>query len=290
MKRISALCRVYGSLCACSAILACCIFCSCNVTDTDLPFTTETVRIELPPTYPVWTLVAPGKRPSYTICWYDADGSECARHGVTEDTDITLEAGVFTPVLLMPETEGIGIPRGFLPAAGALYPVHVAGAASSPAETLRLETSWNRGITAECAKLVCTSALGGFDTGRCLANHFNWLKFEESLSGRTNPFLLDRARVAEAVLSGTFSKYDISTAPLIEIQVSVSGTTVPAETEFAPAWPDFPCFARGTEPELSVKTPSGVSHYFSRDGILSISAETDGKNAYAFFVPYGLQD
>lgn len=262
---------------------------------------TERVLVTLPEPHPAWALAAGNAAPSYRVRWLDADGDAREVSGVSSDIELELEAGIFTPILVETESERAGIPRDFLPLAGAVYPVH----ARQGGDSAVVETDWLRGIDAACAELVCLKANGGDDCGRTIAAHFNWKRFDAELAKKGNPFLVDARSAADAILSGKVSVYDIKERKLFALSVARATGDIPQGELFIPAWPQAPgnplegdgafaaamngAFATAADGSFAVSCPAGISRWFGKDGVLTVNAE-NGKLTCAFFTRYGLRD
>lgn len=254
---------------------------------------TERVLVTLPEPHPAWALAAGSAAPSYRVRWLDSDGDAREVSGVSSDIELELEAGIFTPILVETESEQAGIPRDFLPLAGAVYPVHARKAGDSAV----VETDWLRGIDAACAELVCLKANGGDDCGRAIAAHFNWKRFDAELAKKGNPFLVDARSAADAILSGKVSVYDIKERKLIALSVARATGDIPQGEAFIPAWPQTQgssgyeegAFATTADGSFAVSCPAGISRWFGKDGVLTVNAE-NGKLTCAFFTRYGLRD
>jgi hypothetical protein len=267
-------------------VLALTLALSCeNLTE---PFSgTERVLVVLPEPLPAWRLAAPGLKASYAIRWRDGSGSERARVGVENDTTIELDRGAFTPILLEMESERAGIPRGFLPRAGALYPVH---ARREDGEST-LEADWLRGVDAECAELARTGSREGFAVGTAIAEHLNWAKFDAALSEKANPLLVDGRAAAEAILSGKMRVYDVEERSLTEVSVGRSLAAIPPSCGFLPSWAlaESAMIETGPDGSFAADVPAGTSRWFCESGILTVTLA--GKRiACAFFTPYGLRE
>lgn len=255
----------------------------------------ESVRLVLPPPHPAYLLAAPGKTPAWTVRWYGVDGSPRSEHEVTRDITLALERGVFTPVILVPETGSPGIPEGTLPVYGALYPLDCSyedEPFTMPRVTLG--SSATGGISASMAEAVCLGAKGGFDDGRTIASHFNWARFEETVSAFPEPHRIERKRFVEAVLSGSFSKRDIREPDMAEITLPAScarssGMVSATGERFLPEWPDNPGFIRNDGGSVTCQAIEGTSRFFGGSGFLTVCI-TGGKLTEAFFTPYSLQD
>ena len=250
----------------------------------------ERVLVTLPDPHPAWALAAGNAVPSYRIRWLDADGNAREVSGVSSDVELELEAGTFTPIVVETESERAGIPREYLPLAGAVYPVHAHPARGSAV----VETNWTRGIDAVCAEFVCLKARGGYDSGHAIAAHFNWLRFDAELAKKANPFLVDIRSAADAILSGKVSVYDIAERKLFPLAVARAPCGIPEGEAFIPAWPWAPSAQDGTVTSeedgfFAVSCPAGISHWFGKGGVLTVRAE-NGKLTCAFFTRYGLRD
>ena len=259
---------------------------------------TERVHVILPKPHPAWTLAAGSAAPSYLVRWLDSDGDAREVSGVSSDVELELEAGTFTPIVMETESERAGIPRESLPLAGAMYPVHSRHSRGSTV----IETNWMRGVDAVCAELVCLKAHGGYDSGHTIAAHFNWLRFDTELAKKANPFLVDTRSVADAILSGKVSVYDIKERKLFALAVARAPCGIPEGEAFIPAWPLAPSAQEPETPSaqsgalaaaedgfFAVSCPAGISHWFGKDGVLTVNAE-NGKLTCAFFTRYGLRD
>ncbi len=269
-----------------SFLLVLAIFLSCeNLAE---PFSgTELVRVVLPEPHPAWRLAAPGVKASYTIRWRDASGKEHVRAGAGEETTVELDRGAFTPILLEIESERAGFPRGLLPRAGALYPVH---ARRKDGKSV-IEADWLHGIDAECAELARTGSREGFAVGTAIAEHLNWAKFDAALSEKENPLLVDVRAVAEAILSGKMRVYDIAERSLTEVTVKRSLTPIPSACGFLPSWAlgESATIETGQDGSFAASVPSGSSRWFGESGILTVVLA--GKTPEcAFFTPYGLRE
>lgn len=245
---------------------------------------TERVLVTLPEPLPALRQRASARRVSYTLRWYDSGGNVQERAGVAEQAEITLEAGFFTPVLAIPETGGTGIPDEALPVAGAIYPNH----AESAKGDIVLEATFIRGIGSVCAELACTRSRGGFTVGRQIAEHFNWAKFDATVQGKVQPFLVNRSLAADAILSGKVTVYDIRETETIEAALDgIEGVT--AGAIFLPAWPGSEGRIVPDDGVFSLEVPLGLSRWFSPDGILTVNAESGGV-VCAYFEPYVLRE
>lgn len=264
-------------------IAVCLIFLqSCELLQLPLAVT-ERTEIRLPSPHPVLSLAAPGTIPSYTLRWYDGEGSRMERKGVTGPVMIELETGILTPVLLIPET-GDDVP-GILPCAGALYPVDAERGGSG----IILETGWLKGIAAGLAEEICLSSTEGFETGRNIAAHFNWMRFAEKLALVPDPLALDRERIREAVLSGAVTVYDITEEEKITVRCTIPDGTIPQDAPFIPAWPGGEGFRWPASNELELAVPEGQTCFFGEKGVVVFQVEK-GKQVCAFYRPYSLQD
>lgn len=251
---------------------------------TGLFASTEEVTVVLPAPHPAIVLRGAGN-PTWTVRWYGREGELNEMAGISGQVVITLERGLFTPVFAIPETAGSGIPPGPFPRAGSLYPL----GAMTDSGRVRVEASWPGGILALCAERTCVSAAGGFRTGRSIAERFNWNRLAGMISEIDDPLTLDFDRVAEAVLSGHMTVYDVKAFPLAAIAIPRPVRPISAGTTFIPAWPggeEF-CWPETGSPVRLL--PDGLSRFFSPAGILSVQV-TKGKSACAFFEPYILQD
>ncbi len=262
------------------------LFASCeNLTE---PFSgTERLRVVLPEPHPAWRLAAPGLKASYTIRWRDSSGRERARVGAVDETTIELDRGEFTPILLEIESERAGFPRGHLPRAGALYPVH---AKREDGESV-LEADWLRGVDAECAELARTGSREGFAVGTTIAEHLNWAKFDATLAEKENPLLVDARAAAEAILSGKMRVYEIDERTRTEVTIRPSLTAIPSACGFLPSWALGQAAAIETAPDgtFAAAVPPGSSRWFCESGILTVILA--GKTVEcAFFTPYGLRE
>jgi len=244
---------------------------------------TETVTVYPPEPHPVYAFS--NVRPSYTARWYTTDGTGHEKAGVSAPFEITLEAGRLTPILLYCESGAIGIPAGFLPPAGALYPVH----AGTSGHGVTVCADWARGIDAELTERICRSAAGGFGTGLTIAEHFNWRRFDRELAKTGNPAALDRGRFLDAVLSGDVSVYDIKASDLFPAPLGLPRDAILDGTDFLPAWPGGKGFSWTPEPQPAVSVTEGRTVFFCATGYLTVQAEK-GKPARAFFTRYTLQD
>lgn len=265
---------------------------SCAYTENPIAGT-ERITVILPEPHPAWSLASPGRAPSYRLRWYDGEGNARKIDGVCEDTEIEVEAGIFTPIILECESELAGIPAGALQDSGAIYPVH----ASRTDGKSSLNTDWLRGIDAACAELACRRANGGFGTGRLIASHFNWLKLDAELAAKQKPFLVDARQVADAILSGKVSVYDVKERKLAEVAVTRTAHGLPKTERFIPAWqaaqgslaPEDDSFTTAESGAFTARCPAGISFWFGRDGMLTINAE-NAKNPCVFFTRYVLRD
>jgi hypothetical protein len=213
--------------------------------------------------------------------------------GISEDTEIEVEAGIFTPIILECESERAGIPGGCLQNAGAIYPVH---AQRKDGES-SIKMDWLRGIDTTCAELACRRANGGFETGRLIASHFNWLKFDAEILKKQKPFLVDARLAADAILSGKVSVYDVKEKKLFEVAVPRSAIPIPKPEQFIPAWqagqgslaPEDDSFTTGESPAITARCPAGISFWFGHSGMLTVNAE-NMKNPCVIFTRYVLRD
>ena len=260
-------------------------FVSCK-SDPFALFQNESVTIIPPDTSLVFDLF-PNVSPSWTLVWYDSDGEPVIARNVTGSSSITLKKGLLTPVLLIPETVGTGIQEGQLPSAGAIYPVH----ASTCGSAVCLETSWLRGITADCARSVCLSATAGFDAGRTIAAHFNWERLDEELTKKAYPQTLNKETLVNAILAGKMSIYKISCSGATIITLTLDTDCIPDGCRFFSGWPSSGEFIWTPECSVSFSVPEGVSFFYSTVGYITILAEAGKENPiFAFFSTYDLQD
>lgn len=248
---------------------------------------TERVRVILPEAHPAWRAASPGMEASYTLRWRDASGRENALVGVEDETTLELERGAFTPIVVESESERAGIPRGILPSAGALYPVH---ASRSGGESI-VRADWLRGVDAECAELARTGSRDGFAVGTAIAEHLNWGKFDAVVSAKDNPLLVDRRAAAEAILSGKMSVYDVAERKLVQVSARRSLTAIPGTRSFFPSWSHTgtASLATAADGSFDAALPAGVSHWFCESGILVVSV-AGTRVECAFFTPYGLRE
>ena len=254
----------------------------------------ETILVTLPPPHPVHALLTPSDRtspriqPSYTARWYDSDGQKQTLTHITDEFFITLETGLCTPILLESETASFGIPDGALPAAGALYPAHGRVSAMGTGMTPVVETSWMRGISASLAESICVSSAGGFASGRNIAGHYNWQRFESGLSDFSDPSRINRARFVHAVLSGHFAKSDISCLKTIPVDTDTI-QSIPAQCTLFSSWPESSGYSHSVAESAPLPACEGINRYFCQTGFLTVQI-TLGKETCAFFTPYILQD
>jgi len=272
-------------------VVLCCISCSNSVIREAF---TEKVLVTLPDTHPVYALLSQASplskpiQPSYTAHWYDADGQRQTLTDVTDDFYITLETGVCTPILLVNDTARFGIPDGALPVAGGIYPEQGRVASLSDGMGAVLETTWLGGISASLAEAICLSSAGGYASGRNIADHFNWRRLETCLSGITDPTHIDRARFVRAVLSGNFTKYDISYLKIIPVDPS-SLQFLPSSSVFFPAWASLSGYSQNGTGTIPLSACEGINRYFCQSGYLTVQIML-GKMTCSFFTPYILPD
>ena len=256
----------------------------------DLPFgANDTVTVELPAPHPA-ILLATDSGPSWTIRWRTPSGTYSEIQGVTEDLDIRLERGRFTPILVIPETAAAGLPDGPFPCAGALYPLH----AEDSSRGVRLAASWERGLAAVCADTVLSSANDGYESGYTLASRFNWTRFIRTAAALSDPGALDLPRIVNAILSGSVSVRDIREKSRAEVTVSRTDLmpacdALTAGTAFIPAWPGGAPFIWPDADTATISAPEGFSRYFSASGFLAVEVR-NGVPSCVFFGGYGLQD
>jgi hypothetical protein len=247
---------------------------------------TERLRVVLPEPHPAITARAATatSAPTWTVYWYDGSGVRQSASGVAGETEITVETGLFTPIIAVPETDGTGIPPGTLPRAGSLYPA----GARADGEMPKIELSWLSGIAAECAETACLSARGGFATGRTIAAHFNWQRFTERIGALKDPSAFDRKRVIAAILSGDVDAWDIAKLKTAAVRISLPAGTVADGSRFFAGFPPAPGFS--WKPEgVEINRPDGPARFFCPTGYLTLEV-TGGKASCAFFTPYDLQD
>jgi len=269
-------------------VFLCCV--SCNAAVFQDVFT-ERVLVTLPEAHPVYALLSQasqGVKPSYIAHWYDADGQKQTLTNITDNFYITLGTGVCTPVLLALDTGRFGIPDGALPVAGGIYPEQGRVASFGDGMGAVLETSWLRGISASLAEEICLSSAGGFASGRNIADHFNWQRFESGISAISDPTHIDRVRFVRAVLSGHFTKYDISYQKIIPVDTSTL-RFLPASSVFFPAWASPSGYSQNGAETVPLPACEGINRYFSQSGYLTVQILL-GKMTCAFFTPYILPD
>jgi hypothetical protein len=267
---------------------------SCAYTENPIQGT-ERLTVTLPAPHPAWSLASPGRAPSYRLRWYDSEGNAREIDGISDDTEIEVEAGIFTPIILECESDRAGIPGSSLQNAGALYPLH----ARRESGRSSIDADWLRGIDATCAELACRRANGGFETGRLIASHFNWLKFDAEILKKQKPFLVDARWAADAILSGKVSVYDVKERKLFDVAVPHSAipSPIPKPERFIPAWqadqgslaPEDDSFTTGESPVITARCPAGISFWFGKDGMLTINAE-NMKKPCVIFTRYVLRD
>mgnify|MGYP001616909920 CR=1 FL=1 len=244
----------------------------------------ETLTVILPAGHPALTAIPGAKEASWTVYWYDAAGSKQSVSGVQVRTDISVEAGLFTPVIAVPETDGSGIPPGTLPCAGGLYPANAKTGERMPG----IELSWLSGISAECAETVCLSATGGFETGRIIAAHFNWERFTAKIGTIEDPSAFDRKRLIAAILDGDVAAWDIAKLKAASVDVSLPQGSVSGGSQFFASCPLAKGFSWVSD-GITLNLPDGASRFFCQSGFISIEVK-NGTAVCAFFTPYDLQD
>lgn len=264
------------------------VFAACSPNPFGLSGGVERVRVVMPEAHPALAeraLALPDEpAPTWTVYWYDGSGCRQTADGVAGGTELAVETGLFTPIIAAPETDGTGIPSGFLPRAGALYPADAAADGEIP----EVELSWLSGIAAECAETVCLSATGGFATGRAIAAHFNWQRFTERIGALEDPSAFDRKRFIAAVLAGDVDAWDIAKLKTAAVRISLPAGTVPDGSRFIAGFPLAPGFS-WSPAGVEVNRPDGAARFFCPTGYLTLEV-AKGATSCAFFTPYDLQD
>lgn len=265
-------------------------------------FDHERVKIGLPETPSAIKAAAHGHQVSWTLFWYDENGTKQCARGVTGDTEVELPRGIFTPVILEAETEALGIPYGSVPPAGALYPADCTTGDITETGTgpVTLDLSWQGGVSAAMAESICRHARGGTEDGRTIASHVNWRRFGEEASKLRVPHRIAEKRFVEAALSGAVTKWDVSEPDDIAVsfpsilsaaQTAAQPTSQPAVGEML--WPEWPAGESFQWPDvahtLTVQAYEGLNRFFGESGYVTVSV-VEGKIAAAFFTPYSLQD
>lgn len=245
---------------------------------------TEKVQIQLPPVHPAFALVCPETAPSYTISWYDQNGQKQTIQNVTSTITIDLPLEKMTAVRVFQETDIPSLSIA-LPSAGAMYPIH----AVSDGHSVFLQTSWEKGLSAELAERICLEATGGFNTGRIIAEHFNWPRFDEKITTLKQPLTLNRERFIEALLSGQVTVYDITVLESFPLQISLKEGKIDPGTVFLPTWPFAPSFIWPVSNTLTIEAPEGVSHYFCASGYITLEI-VNGATVCFFYSRFSLQE
>jgi hypothetical protein len=246
------------------AYLSIVAFCSCSL-PAALLREKETIIVTLPTVPPIFAMLKPGETPSYTVRWDDSDGNGRLYKGVREDITLTIETGVFNPILVILDTEELGFPSGFLPPAGALYPQD----GETNGLNGRIETSWIGGISANLASKICQTAAGGYETGRLIASRFNWNRFEQIVGLLPSPENLESEIFVEAVLSGKMTISTIKTAKTAVISFEPSAIGVP-DGEYHSAWPDKTPFYVQANKNSEIEVPEGSTHFFGKKGYITV--------------------
>jgi hypothetical protein len=153
----------------------------------------------------------------------------------------------------------------------------------------RLGATWQGGIAARLAEALCLQAAGGFETGRTIAAHYNWVRFAEKLAGMRDPLFLDRERFLSAVLSGKVTVYDISPVPLFTVSVDLPFADIPDGTVFISDWPGYGAFSWLAGQTVSLAVIEGRNRFFGPEGFITVQTEK-GKITGAFYSKYSLQD
>lgn len=261
------------------------------------------VRILLPEASPSVLTMFPLSRETWILRWYDANGNEQSVHVEGSEADIVLEAGIFTPIIAIPvittegtpesapegATETVIFPQGFLPASGALFPLHAEG---NPGSTT-VRTDRIRALSALCAENVMLCASEGSGTGRRIAEAFNWIRFESLVSELECPGRLDRPRVVNALLAGSMRASSIREKPATVVTF-VLPSRLPY-TDGSILWPCDP----GAEPlyvgisGAGIYTGSavlceGLHYWYNSLGILSVQV-TGGTATATFFTSFPLR-
>lgn len=267
------------------------------------PLVEETVTVELPPSIPIIDLLAPGADLRWTVSWLDDEGTRHESAHERGSVDITLNRGTFTPILATPETAAFGIPDSFLPRAGTVYPD------AYDEKQNALVADWTGGVCADIARKVILDARGGVDAGRTLARHFNWRRLARTLAETDEPGKVDRARLADAILSLDMTKRDVTAGKLANLRpetvaaalamtsrvgdtgalATTARDTTAAAPDGATFLPEWPVTGAVKPTEETVRVASGVTRFFSASGYLTVIA-SDGAVRSCFFSRYGLQD
>jgi hypothetical protein len=249
------------------------------------------VRIVLPEANPAVSTLFPQSCEAWSIRWYDSSGKvqslrvEGSARG--SEVEITLEAGIFTPIIAIPEitdSESILFAQEVLPLAGGLFPLHAEG---SPGRTsLRLDRI--RALSAECAKRTMLCAAGGIYTGRRIAEAFNWMRFESLVSELAYPGRLDQGRVVTALLGGTMRASSIRESPAVSVTFSL-----PPELALASEAILWPADSANEILPISVEAVSlvlcdALHQWFNAEGILSVQVR-EGTVVSAFFTSFPLR-
>jgi hypothetical protein len=276
------------------ALSGLCLFGACS--DAGILSAEEKVRVVLPD----------AKNRRWRLVWYDSSGGRRTCPAEGKAVTIPLERGIFTPILLYPDENGMtleggsgpgeneskAIPRRFartIPA-GAIYP---ADAAKDLAGTLRGETSinadWTGGMLADCAQKICRSASEGFDAGRTIAAHLNWEKCRARIAGFGDPGAFDQERFVTAALAGAVTARSVAEKKKTLVMIEIAGSAIAPGTRFEPDNPLSPAFEWPQSGCPAIPLANGHFRFFSSEGVIEGEIQNDNLLC-VFFAPHVLQD
>lgn len=237
MRRSGCLCTL---LCAAWACISCDLF---------APGVSVLVHMPEPP--PHWQRAFAGLSARIVYLGDDGRPREAVCGAWAEPVRIVCRKLQNSPVLAFPRAR-TGLPGGAeeeLPPAGGLFPLSI----GSSDEGRTLELTWEDG----CAALAAWKVLGMgrdvsfFDAGRLAA------KMREA----PDPWTWDSAAIAEAIISGDFSSWDIDPLPCLDVLVSPGPGEWFLESPFATPVP-----AGSGEVLLLPSVPQGMHTLFSTAG------------------------
>jgi hypothetical protein len=238
---------------------------------------------------PELQLTFPGCRLSWNIRWYDGQGRR--EEVVTQGNEafIVLEKDVFTPIIAVPritlplEGGDVLLPEDCVPPRGSVYPL-LRGIGDG---TGMVYLDALGGIGAECAEAVLLRATEGFETGRRIAEAFNWFRFQYLLGELDRPLRLDKEALLTYLLNGT-----MRTSYIRELRASEFTVVLPEQvpvteilSSLNPATENIPPLPGQVR---LVSLTRGLHRWYCQEGILTAQVQS-GKLESLFFTSFRLR-
>lgn len=250
------------------------------------------VRLLLPEPSRAHSILAQGAEPTWTIRWYDREGTARSIEGCSREAVLELDPDAFTPILAHPEQRSaLPFNPGLAPA-GAVFPAYVEESLTDASAS----ADYQGGIAALAAEYALVHARGGFEDGRRIASRFNWIRLDGRIRIAKEPSCIDIRRCASEILSGSFTASDCASLKTSRIRIALqdvwprAGEAVRGAV-FYPSNPLAAPFSFAQESldpgkaAVELELPEGASSYFCESGALTVGVES-GRAAAVLFTPY----